>query len=87
MGTIAFQLPAGLTAPAARQLERACVAGGPDNMPWPTEVRVEGSRLLVRRSVDESGYLLIPWDVAGAGRFMGGTATLMERPEPYSLPV
>jgi hypothetical protein len=87
MGTIAFQLPAGLTANAARQLERACVAGGPDNMPWPTEVRVEGGQLLVGRSVDESGYLLVPWDVAGAGRFMGGTATLMERPEPYSLPV
>jgi hypothetical protein len=87
MGTIYFRLPGELKAQAARQLERACVAGGPDNMPWPTEVRIEGGQLLVRRSVDESGYLLVPWEVAGAGRFMGGTATLMERPQPYSLSV
>jgi hypothetical protein len=87
MGTISFLLPAGVTAQAARQLERACVAGGPDNMPWPTEVRAEGGRLVVRRSVDESGYLLVPWEVPGAGRFMGGTATLMERRDPYSLTV
>src|SRR5206468_1401407 len=86
MGVICFQLPTGLTADAARQLDRACVAGGPDNMPWPTEVRVESDRLQVRRAVDESGYLLVPWDAGEAGRLMGSTATLMERPDSYSLP-
>jgi hypothetical protein len=83
MGTMTFQLPAGLPAASARELERTCVAGGPDNMPWPTVVRVEGDRLTVTRGVDESGYLVVPWDVAG--RLMGTTATLMERPGPYDL--
>jgi hypothetical protein len=87
MGVMTFQLPAGLTAEAARGLERACIAGGPDNMPWPTEVRVEGNRLLARRAVDESGFLVVPWEVDGIGRLMGGTATLMERPLPYALTV
>jgi hypothetical protein len=87
MGTISFLLPSGLTPEASRELERACMAGGPDNMPWPTEVRVDPQRLTMRRSVDESGYLVIPWAVDGAGRIMGTSATLMERPLPYPLEI
>jgi hypothetical protein len=82
-----FQLPAGLAAAVLEDLTRGCVAGGPDNMPWPTEVEVTPDRLTVRRSVDESGYLVVPWEVDGAGRLMGSTATLMERPAPYHLQV
>lgn len=87
MGTMTFLLPAGITGNAARELERACVAGGADNMPWPTRVQVEGNRLTVQRDVDESGYLSIPWEINGAGRLMGTTATLMERLDPYQLQV
>ena len=87
MGTMTFQLPAGLPADSARELERTCVAGGSDNMPWYTVVRVEGGRLAAVRGVDESGYVVVPWDVDGAGRLMGATATLMERPAPYDLVV
>ena len=87
MGVMSFLLPSGLSAEALRELERACVAGGPDNMPWPTEARVQGDRLVVHRTVEESGTLTVPWDVDGAGRLMSSTATLMERPAPYSLPV
>jgi hypothetical protein len=82
-----FLLPADLSAEAAHELERACVAGGPDNMPWPTRVQVEPGRLLVRRDVEESGYLAVPWDIEGLGRLVTGTATLMERPTPYDLVV
>ncbi len=86
MGTMSFLLPPGLTADDARGLERACVAGGPDNMPWPTRVQVSGGRLTLRREeVDESGYLLVPWAVNGAGRLLGSSATLMERDSPYQL--
>ncbi|HZT83476.1 MAG TPA: hypothetical protein VFA26_24815, partial [Gemmataceae bacterium] len=67
MGTMTFLLPAHLSADAARELERGCVVGGPDGMPWPTELRAEAGRLVVRRAADESGYLHVPWDVAGAG--------------------
>jgi hypothetical protein len=80
-----FTLPPGVTAEQARELERACVAGGPDNMPWPTEVRVDPTRLICRRDVDESGMLVVPWDIPGVGRVMGATATLIEQDRPYQF--
>src|SRR5262245_16182523 len=85
MGMMHFLLPDSLTAEAAQELERACVAGGPDNMPWPTRVRVERGRLILGRDVDESGFLVVPWSVNGVGRLMTNTATLMERDAPYDL--
>jgi hypothetical protein len=85
MGTISFLLPAGLSPEATRALDRACMAGGPDNMPWPTETRVAGGRLTLRRTVDESGFLLVPWQVPEAGLLVGASATLMERALPYDL--
>jgi hypothetical protein len=85
MGAMSFLLPAGLAPDLARALERAWVAGGPDNMPWPTQVTVEPDRLIVRRDVDESGSLVTPWDIERAGRIMGGTATLIENETPYRL--
>jgi hypothetical protein len=87
MGTMHFLLPSGLNAELLPELERACVAGGPDNMPWPTQVGVANGRLSVRRDVDESGYLVCPWEVDGAGRVMGATATLMEREAPYNFQI
>jgi hypothetical protein len=87
MGTMTFQLPAALDAHSASDLERAYVAGGPDNMPWPTTVEVDHSSRLLRvaRNVDESGWIVVPWDVPSVGRLMGSSATLMERPTPYAL--
>jgi hypothetical protein len=87
MGTMTFTLPAALPPSALKELERSCIAGGPDNMPWPTEVQVSPGRLVARRNVDESGYLSVPWQVEGAGLLMGTTATLMERPLPYQLQI
>src|SRR5947209_4816001 len=85
MGTMRFTLPGGLTIDAARELERACVVGGPDNMPWPTDLRLTPALMTATRAVDESGFLIAPWAVPGAGCLMGATATLMERPHPYRL--
>src|SRR5438132_1710406 len=87
MGTMNFQLPAELPADLARELERACVIGGPDNMPWPTQVRVNAPQMSVVRTVEESGCLASPWDVNGAGRVISSTATLMEREDPYLFQV
>ncbi len=87
MGTMTFQLPAGLPREAARELERACLAGGPDNMPWPSEPLFRAGQMQVRRAVDESGYLVAPWSIEGVGQVMGASATLMERPTPYQLVV
>jgi hypothetical protein len=82
-----FQLPAGLPRESARELERACLAGGPDNMPWPTEQLFRGNQLTLQRAVDESGYLVAPWAIDGVGQLMGASGTLMERPAPYHLVV
>src|SRR5947208_1657550 len=88
MGTIHFLLPTGLTAEAARELERSCLTGSPDNMPWPTSVHLQDGLLtLQRRKLDESGCLVAPWPVPGAGLLMGSSATLMERAQPYHLPL
>src|SRR5438874_418159 len=83
MGTMSFLLPASLSPDEARELERACVAAGPEGMPWPTRARVECQRLIVERLVEESGYLVAPWKIDGAGQLMGSSGTLMERPLPY----
>jgi hypothetical protein len=82
-----FLLPAGLSDEAAHELERSCVSGGPDNMPWPTQVVIDNGRLAVRRDVDESGYLVAPWRIDEAGQLMGATATLMERDSPYHFQI
>jgi hypothetical protein len=83
MGAMTFVLPNAMAAGMARELERACIAGGPDNMPWPTQARVENGRLIARRDVDESGALVAPWTVIGAGRVMSSSATLIEQEAPY----
>jgi hypothetical protein len=85
MGKMTFHLPGDLSADAARELERTCMAGGPDNMPWPTDLRFTPGYLTVHRGVDESGYLVAPWTVDGLGLLMGTSATLIERGRPYHL--
>src|SRR5438105_4598984 len=85
MGTMTFQIPAELPREAARELERTCLAGGPDNMPYLTELAMQGSTLTLTRAVEDSGYLVAPWPIAGFGQLMGASATLTERPAPYHL--
>ncbi len=85
MGTMTFQLPDSLPADAARELKRTCMAGGPDNMPWPTQLRLAPGQLSVSRVVDESGYLVVPWPIDDRGLMMCTSATLIERPRPYNL--
>src|SRR5262245_15792136 len=87
MGTMSFRLPPNLPASAVNELQHACLAGGFDNAPGPTQALVQGDRLVLHRAVDESGFLIPPWPIEGVGRVMTVTATLMERDEPYSLAV
>jgi hypothetical protein len=65
-------------------LGRAWVAGA-DEVPWPTHAQVQLDRLVVERQVGESGSLVAPWSIEGAGRLLSTTTTLMERPYPYDL--
>src|SRR5438874_1712554 len=56
MGTMSFLLPRDAPASAGTDLDRACVAGGYDNMPAPTQVTRTDGELRLVRDVDESGY-------------------------------
>jgi hypothetical protein len=87
MGTMRILLPRGVPATALRDLDRACIAGGYDNMPTPTRVVIEGDDLRLLRDVDESGYLTVPWEIDGVGRLMASSATLIERAAPYRIGV
>lgn len=64
---------------------------GFDGIPWPGTVRLVESaedspaELVVERSINESGSFVIPWPVEGHGTIMLGTASLMERDQPYDL--
>jgi hypothetical protein len=88
MGVMLFQLPDFLADEAQRQeLERASVTGGQDNMPYPTDTRIENDSLVVTRESNESGNLQLPWSIDGVGQLMATTATLIERASPYHLAV
>jgi hypothetical protein len=87
MGTMSFLLPPTVSAGTNRDLQLACLAGGFDNAPHPTQVQIQGNRISLTRAVEESGFLIIPWQIEGAGNVMASTTTLLERPEPYSLAV
>ena len=84
MGTISFQLPQNASPAHREDLAGACIAGGYDNMPAPTQVHVENDRIRLIREVDESGYLIVPWEVNGAGGD-GFNGDLVERATPYRL--
>ncbi|HYO23982.1 MAG TPA: endo-1,4-beta-xylanase [Lacipirellulaceae bacterium] len=67
-------------------LQRIYVAGAED-FPWSTRTSWDGDQLVVGRSVDDSGYVYVPWRVDGHGLRLLGSTTLMEREKPYLLEV
>ena len=79
MGSMSFLLPNPLPPGADEAVRRACFAGGYDQTPVPTRVEFRGNRLVVSRTLSESGYLLVPWPVEPFGSFVTTTATLRER--------
>ena len=87
MGTITFQLPSGLSLDTANELEHAGMLGGQDNMPYAAQVFVEPGELVVSRHTEESGYVMAPWEIEGAGLLMTATPTVIERAQPYQLQV
>jgi hypothetical protein len=80
-----FTLPPNLPDADARELEKACVLGGPDGMPQAGRVTVEPGLLTITRDTAESGCLRLPWRINGAGQIMCTTATLIEQPQSYQL--
>jgi hypothetical protein len=67
-------------------VEQAYLSGF-DRVPWQVRVRHGNGELLLERPASDSGNLHIPWRVEGYGQVMLSTATLMERPQAYHLPL
>jgi hypothetical protein len=67
-------------------VEQAYLSGF-DRIPWQVHVRRMDGELLLERSTSDSAVLHIPWRVEGHGQVTLSTATLMERSEPYYLPL
>ena len=67
-------------------LQRIYVSGS-EEIPWTTRASWEGDELVVQRSVNDSGNVSVPWQVAGREQWILTTATLMERKRPYQLEV
>jgi hypothetical protein len=60
---------------------------GPEGIPWECVTVLAGNSLSIERETRESGYLYFPWNVPGRGVVMLTSGSLMERPNPYHLPV
>jgi len=60
---------------------------GIDRVPFEIHARRANGELILERVVSDSGSLHIPWPIEGAGPLVLSTGTLIERPEPYYLPL
>ena len=60
---------------------------GADHIAWPVRTTVDGENLLLQRAVSDSANLHVPWLVDGRGLLVLTTGSLIERPEPYPLPL
>lgn len=85
MGILRFQLPSRNWL-APNVTHRLNIAGL-DQVPWTRRVVWEGNELHVVRSVEDSGYIQVPWRSVEHGELMLSTATVSERERPYSLPI
>jgi len=79
-----------LVSPADRLTEELVdqvYLSGLDRVPWQVRAWAEGGELFLERKVSDSGNLHIPWNVSGHEPLVLSTATLIERAEPYHLPL
>jgi hypothetical protein len=85
MGTMRFRVypPDRLNEDMVRQ----AYLSGMDRTAWPAHTSAEGGVLAIQRYVSDSGNLHVSWPVEGHGRLALATASLMEQPEPYRLPL
>lgn len=84
MGLMRFVVPNRERLPAAA-VSRAFLTGR-DDIPWKADVAWAGDQIVLDREEHESGVLNILWTLGGWPILLS-TGTLVERPEPYNLPV
>ena len=66
---------------------RFAYMSGMDRTPWVVQVEADDGELVLERDVSDSGTVTVPWHVEGHGLLALSTATLIERWEPYHLPL
>lgn len=69
------------------QLARQAYLTGIDRTSWPVRTAVEGDTLVLHRSVSDSANLHATWSIEGHGELTLSTGSLIERTEPYLLPL
>lgn len=87
MGQMRFLVPFAEQLPE-EAVERAYLAGM-EGIPWRSRNSwtVPNSQFVIDRGTSDSGNLFVPWKLPGGGEVCLSTASLMERPEPYHLPL
>lgn len=86
MGVLKFRLTPPELSQRLPELERAYVTGL-DRTPERMRAELRPGMLICHREAPESGRLHVPWPIDGVGLPYVGTATLVERAEPYELSV
>lgn len=85
MGQFIFDVDQSQHHRLASALWPAAYLSGIEGVPWHTSASLDGGRLVVRRDIDESGKLFLPWPVDKYGIASLGTCSLRPRDKPYSL--
>jgi Glycosyl hydrolase family 10 len=86
MGVMKFRLPSTSLTQRLADYRQAYITGL-DRTPGRVGVELRNGLMSCQRDTTESGRLFVPWAIEGYGIPIVGTATLAERPEPYTLPV
>ncbi len=86
MGVLKFRLTPPELSDQLPELLRAYVTGL-DRTPERMKAELRPGMLICHREAPESGRLHVPWPIEGIGMPYVGTATLIERAEPYDLAV
>ena len=69
------------------EMVREAYLTGLDRIAWQVQSSAEDGVLTLRRAATESATLHIPWPIEGHGVVILSSGYLMERPEPYLLPL
>jgi hypothetical protein len=81
-----FRLPSNDVARKLPDFRKAYITGL-DRTPTRLAVELRKGMMTCVRDTTESGRLFVPWSIEGYGTPLVGTATLAERPDPYTLAV
>lgn len=69
------------------EVVRQAYLTGIERMSWPVRASVDRGELVLQRAVPDSANVHVPWSVEGHGSVTLSSGSLIERPEPYLLPL